>query len=96
MASVDGSSGLIPGVLVPGGRDVITMPTCTRVEVLCDGPGRLHLAISPAGSDFTLFTPASQFIRPGESTEVTTTGTPTFVVKAEPSSGAVYQIRVLA
>jgi hypothetical protein len=71
------------------------LPTSTRVEVLNLGRGVLHVAVNPAGDDFTPWTPGSQVIQSGESAEIAVTSTPTIVVKSE-AVGGPYQVRRLA
>jgi hypothetical protein len=95
LAALDGSSGLVPGVLAPYGRDHFTFPSSTRIEVVNVGKGVLHVAINPAGNDFNPWTPGSQIVLPEESVEIAVTGTPTVVLRRE-NLGGVYQVRRLA
>ena len=95
MTTLDGSSGVVPGVLPPGASDTFTLPSCTRIEVLNEGPGRLHVAINPVGGVIVGFTPGVQFVRPTESTEISVSGTPTVVVKADSAEASIFQVRVI-
>lgn len=96
MAALDGSSGLVPGVLPPSGTDYFTFPSSTRIEVVNDGKARLHVKINPTSHNFTLWSVGSQFVRPGESVEIAVTSTPEICVKTEASAGTVYLVRKLA